>query len=306
MAKKVYSELMKNLTEGKFTFTGELEPTKTTNLHEVIEGAKALKGYVTAANITDNPSARAYMNALYPSYIIQKKVGLEAIYQMTVRDRNRIALISDLLAAGALGIKNVLALTGDHTTSGDNPQAKPVFDLDSATLVYMLRKMVDDGVDLNDNKIDYPPKFYVGIAGNPNADPLESELLKIERKVKLGAEFMQTQVIFNVEPAKIFLSEMERYKIPVLIGLFPCKSYGIANFFDKNIPGVHVPKDYMEKLKEASNIVDKKRRRKKYDDINLEFFTDLIKELKKTTRAPGIHIMAVGYENLVKLLVESV
>jgi len=127
------SELMKRISEGKFVFTGELEPVKTTNLHEVIEGAKILKGHVVAINITDNPTSFGYMNALVPSYMIQKEVGVEAVYQMTTRDRNRLALLSDVLAAGALGIRNILVLTGDHTTVGDTPESKPVFDLDSAT-----------------------------------------------------------------------------------------------------------------------------------------------------------------------------
>jgi len=148
VTKEAYSKLMKQINAGKFVFTGELEPVKTTNLGEVIEGAKVLKDHVVAINITDNPTAFGYMNALVPSYMIQKEVGVEAVYQITTRDRNRLALISDILAAGALGIRNILALTGDHTTVGDTPQAKPVFDLDSATFVYMLRKMIDEGVDL--------------------------------------------------------------------------------------------------------------------------------------------------------------
>lgn len=301
-----YSKLMQSLNEGKFVYTGELEPVKTTSLHEVLDGAKKLKDYVVAANITDNPGACAYMNSLIPSYLVQKEVGLETVYQVTVRDRNRIALISDLLAAGALGIKNILALTGDHTTVGDNPQAQPVFDLDSATFVYMLRKMVDDGVDLNNNKIDKPPKFNIGIAGNPNSNPLNPELLKIERKVKLGADFMQTQVVFEMEPIKSFLKEIKKFKIPILVGLFPCKSYGVANFFDKHIPGVHVPKEYMDELKKTSKLEDKRKRKNKYDEINLEFTLEFIKELRKTTHTSGIHIMAVGYERLVKQIVENI
>ncbi|MEM3088754.1 MAG: methylenetetrahydrofolate reductase, partial [Candidatus Bathyarchaeia archaeon] len=209
MAKQVYSELMKSITEGKFIFTGEIEPVKTTDLHEVIETAKILKGHVVAVNITDNPTAFAYMNSLIPSYVIQRDVGLEAVYQMVSRDRNRIALTSDLLAAGYLGIKNVLALSGDHTTVGDNPGAKPVYDLDSTGLLYLIRKMVDEGVDLAGNKIDKPPKFHVGIAAALGADPIEPELLKIERKVKIGVDFIQTQAAYDIEVAKRFLKLTE-------------------------------------------------------------------------------------------------
>jgi len=205
--REAYSELVRQISEGKFVFTGELEPIKTTNLHEVLEGAKTLKGHVVAINITDNPTSFGYMNALVPSYMIQREVGVEAVYQMTTRDRNRLALLSDVLAAGALGIKNILVLTGDHTTVGDTPESKPVFDLDSATFTYMMRKVIDEGVDLKGNKIEDPPKINIGIAAAPNADPLEAELLKIERKVKLGVDFIQTQCVYSVEQAKRFADE---------------------------------------------------------------------------------------------------
>ncbi len=302
MTKEVYSDLMRQITEGKFVFTGELEPVKTTNLHEVLEGAKILKGHVVAANITDNPTAFAYMNALVPSYMIQHEVGLEAIYQMTTRDRNRIALISDLLAAAALGIKNVLALTGDHTTVGDNPQAKPVFDLDSATLVRLIRKMVDEGVDLNKNKIENPPKFHVGIAANPNADPLEPEILKIERKVKLGAEFLQTQCVYDIERAKRIVKELAYLKIPVLLGIAPFKSIAMMEWMVKFVPGIYVPDEIQQRLRKAK---DKGGKEAVYQE-NIEIFGDIIKEIKKTTKAAGVHVMAVGFEWIVpKIIAQS-
>ncbi|MEM2112130.1 MAG: methylenetetrahydrofolate reductase, partial [Candidatus Bathyarchaeia archaeon] len=147
MSLATLSNLMYQLKTKKFTFTGELEPEKTTNLAHVFEAANKLKGYVVACNVTDNPQSFAYISSLVASYLVQKETGMEVIYQITCRDRNRIALISDLLGAGALGIKNVLALTGDYTTLGDTPQAKPVFDLDSTQLVSMIRKIVDMGVD---------------------------------------------------------------------------------------------------------------------------------------------------------------
>ncbi|HDI01439.1 MAG TPA: methylenetetrahydrofolate reductase, partial [Candidatus Bathyarchaeota archaeon] len=184
--KPVYSALMKNIRAGRFVYTGEAEPHKTTDISDIIEAFKALKGWVIAINVTDNPTAYAYMSSLAASYLIQRGTGIEAIYQITCRDRNRLAITADLLGAYALGIRNVLALTGDHPSVGDNPQAKPVFDLDSSTLVYLIRRMVDDGVDLAGNKIEHPPKFHVGIAANPNAEPIEPELLKIERKVEIG------------------------------------------------------------------------------------------------------------------------
>lgn len=291
---------MRSLKAGKFVYTGELEPLKTTKLDEVIEAAKTLKGHVIAANITDNPTAFAYMTPLIPCYFIQKEVGLEAVYQVTVRDRNRLALLSDLLAAGALGIKNVLALTGDHIVVGDNPQAKPVYDLDSATFVYMLRKIVDEGVDLNGNKIEEPPEFNIGIAANPNAKPLEPEILKIERKVKLGGDFIQTQAVYDVEVAKRFLGETSHLKIPILVGIAPFRSIGMMEYMTKFVPGIIVPDEMQQRLRRARE----RGGREAVQQENVEIFGDLIRDVRKTTNAAGIHIMAIGFEWIVPKIIE--
>jgi len=299
MPREAYSELMKQIKAGKFVFTGELEPVKTTNLHEVIEGAKVLKGHVVAINITDNPTAFAYMNALVPSYMIQKEVGVEAVYQMTTRDRNRIALLSDILAAGALGIKNILALTGDHTVVGDTPQAKPVFDLDSAQFVYMLNKIVNEGVDLNNNKIEEPPKFNIGIAAAPNANPLEPEILKIERKVRIGVDFIQTQCVYSVEQAKRFLDAVSYLNVPVLIGIAPFKSMAMMKWMIKFVPGIKVPDEVQERLRKARQVS-----KEKFREENIRVFGELIREIKKTTNAAGIHMMAVGFEWVVPKIIE--
>jgi 5,10-methylenetetrahydrofolate reductase len=291
---------MKEILEGKFVFTGELEPVKTTKLDEVLEGARVLKDHVVAINITDNPTAFAYMNALIPSYMIQKEVGVEAVYQMTVRDRNRLALVSDLLAAGALGIKNVLALTGDHIVVGDNPQAKPVYDLDSSTFVYMMRKMVDEGVDLNNNKIEEPPKFNIGIAANINADPLEPEILKVDRKVELGADFVQTQAVYDIDVAKKFMEDMKHIDVPVLIGMAPFKSIAMMEWMVKYVPGILVPKELQERLYKANEKGGKDLLRQEA----IEIFGDMIKELRKTTKCAGIHMMAIGFEWIVPKIIE--
>jgi 5,10-methylenetetrahydrofolate reductase len=291
---------MKNILDGKFVITGELEPVKTTSLEEVLEGARILKDYVVAINITDNPTAFAYMNALVPSYMIQKEVDVEAVYQMVVRDRNRLALVSDLLAAGALGIKNVLAITGDHVSVGDNPQAKPVFDLDSSTFVYMIRKMVDEGLDMNKNKIEGSPKFNIGIAANINADPLEPEILKVERKAELGADFVQTQAVYDVDIAKNFMEEMAHIDIPVLIGMAPFKSMGMMEWMIKYVPGILVPKELQERLVKANEKGGKQLLRESAIDI----FGEMIKELRKTTKCAGIHMMAIGFEWIVPKIIE--
>lgn len=297
--REAYSELMKQIDEGKFVFTGELEPVKTTSLEEVIEGAETLKGHVAAINVTDNPTSFGYMNALVPSYIIQREVGVEAVYQMTTRDRNRLGLLSDVLAAGALGIKNILVLTGDHTTVGDTPQAKPVFDLDSATFTYMMRKVIDEGVDLEGNQIEDPPKFNIGIAAAPNADPIQPEILKIERKVKLGVDFIQTQCVYSVEQAKRFLDAAAYLKTPVLFGVAPFKSISMMKWMIKFVPGIKVPQDVQQRLREA-----KQKSKQAFREENVEIFGELIRQIRNTTNAAGIHMMAVGYEWIVPQIIQ--
>ena len=306
MTKRIYSALISSLNCGKFTFTGELEPKKTTDLADIIQTASFLKNSVVACNVTDNPQSFGYISSLVASYLIQKESKMETIYQLTCRDRNRLALLSDLLGAGALGIKNVLALTGDHTTLGDTPQSKPVFDLDSTQLIQMVRKMVDEGVDLNGKIIVQPPKLHVGGVANPNANPLEPELNKIEKKVAVGAEFIQSQVVFEIEKVKDFLNEMKGCSVPIIIGIMPLKSYGVAKYFDKLVPGVHVPKDLMTEIAKAKEITNRQKRKKKYMEINLDYFVNFIKELKSNTSAAGCHIMSVGYEEIVPRLVKSI
>jgi 5,10-methylenetetrahydrofolate reductase len=300
-----YSNLVKEIRTGKFVLTGELEPEKITGLDEILASARAMKPYVTAANVTDNPLSMAFMNALVPSYVVQKEVGLETVYQMTIRDRNRLALTSDILAASYLGIKNVLAISGDHTVLGDQKGGLPVYDLDSAQFVYMLSRMIDEGVDVAGNEIHGKVEMNVAIAANPNADPLEPEVLKIGRKTKLGADLIQTQTMFDIELVKTFLSEIEKYNCPCLVGIFPLKSFGIADFFDKNIPGVHVPKDLLDAMRKCKDEPDKMKRNQRYDEVNMEFFEPFIKEVRKTTRAAGCHVMAVFYERILDPLLRT-
>ncbi len=300
-----YSQLVKDIRAGKFVLTGELEPEKVTGLEEILVSARAMKPYVVAANVTDNPLPYAYMNSLVPSWVVQKEVGLETVYQMTVRDRNRLALTSDILAASYLGIKNILAISGDHTVLGDNKGAVSVYDVDSAQFVYLLHKMIDEGVDVAGNEIHGKVEINVGIAANPNADPLMPEVLKVGRKTKIGADFIQTQTMFDIDKTKEFLKEAEKYKCPTLIGVFPLKSYGIADFFDRFIPGVSVPPELLANMKKAKEEPDKEKRRQLYDEVNLEFFRPFIKEIHKTTSAAGIHVMAVMYERIFEPLLEA-
>jgi len=300
VAKEAYSQLMKSIQEGKFVITGEVEPVKSTDLTEVLEAAERLKGCCVAVNVTDNPTAFAYMNALIPSYFIQKDVRLEAVYQMVTRDRNRNILLSDLLAAGTLGIKNVLALAGDSVVVGDNPQAKYVHDLDSTQLIYMIRKMVDEGVDLAGKKIHNPPKFNVGAAANPNAVPLEPEIYKLIRKQEVGVDFIQTQSVFDVEKITTFLKETDSIgiKVPILIGVTPFKSIKMMEWLVKFVPGITVPQDIQERLYKSREIS-----KDKFNEMNIEIFSGLCKEIKKT-RASGIHMMAIGFEWVVPPVLE--
>ncbi|MFX1259168.1 MAG: methylenetetrahydrofolate reductase [Promethearchaeota archaeon] len=297
-----FSNLMKEIKTGKFVFTGELEPTKMFDLSSLFHSAEEMKktGKIVAANVTDGPQGDAYTCSMVPSYLVQEKVGLEAVWQMTVRDRNRIALFGDVLGGAILGLKNILTLTGDHTALGDNKNAKPVYDLDSTQFIELVSKMIDEGTDLEGKEIEGEIKLEmnIGCAANPNSQPREPEILKVGRKVEAGVDFVQTQTAFDVDDAKEFLKELEKYNIPILLGLFPLKNYGIADYFDKNIPGVSVPKDILGKLKSAKKIEDKKQRNANIDQINVEFFEPFIKEIKKTTKAAGIHCMAVHYERL--------
>lgn len=305
MTRPAYSQLVTDIQAGKFVLTGELEPEKVTSLDEVLKSARAMKPYVVAANVTDNPLAYAYMNSLVPSWVVQRDVGLETVYQMTIRDKNRLSIVSDVLAASYLGIKNILTISGDHTALGDNKAAQSVYDLDSSQFAYLLHKMIDEGVDLAGNQIHGKVEINVGAGANPNADPLEPEVLKIGRKAKFGIDFIQTQTMFDIDLTKTFLKEVEKYNVPVLVGIFPLKSYGIADFFDKNIPGVHVPSELMGKMRKAKEEPDKEKKSRLYDEVNLEFFSPFIKELRKTTRASGIHVMAVLYERILEPLLKE-
>ncbi len=311
MAKRpAYSNLVKTMREGKFLFTGELEPKKMVDLSSILHSAEEMKktGKIVAANVTDGPQGDAYTCSMVPCYLVQEKVGLESIWQMTVRDRNRIALFGDILGGAILGLKNMLALTGDHSALGDHQNARAVYDLDSTQLIDLVSKMVDDGTDLEGKEIEGGKiEMNVGCAANPNSNPREPEILKVGRKVEVGADFIQTQTSFDIDDAKEFLKELERFNIPVLLGLFPIKNYGIAWYFNEYIPGVSVPKDLLKALKTAKKEYkeDKKKRNEVIDKINIDFFEPFIKEIQKTTKAAGIHCMAVHYERLFEPLLKN-
>lgn len=304
--KKIYSKLGEALAKGEFLLTGELEPEKTCDLSHTIHEAKEMAPYVIAANVTDSPLGIVTINSMAATHIIQREAGLECIWQMTVRDVNKLGIAGMIMGAEALGIHNILSLTGDHPNMGDMPESKPVFDLDSATLIKLVREMVDTG-SINGNEIESPPKLHVGAAANPNSDPMEAEILKVGRKAEAGAEFIQTQVVYDLDRTIEFLQAIKKYKVPVLLGLFPMKSYAIAKGFDTFVPGVDVPKDVLAKWKSIkTEVTDKKAQKEAYDQANHEFFKPFITELKSKNLLDGVHCMAVHYPRIFPKLVEVI
>ncbi len=295
---KTYSKLGEAIAKGEFILTGELEPEKTTDLSHTIHEAKEMAPYVIAANVTDSPLGIVTINSMAATHLIQKAAGLECVWQMTVRDVNKLGIAGMIMGAHALGIRNVLSLTGDHTALGDMPESKPVFDLDSATLVKLVREMVDKG-SINGNEIEAPPTLHVGAAANPNAEPMGAEILKIGRKAEAGCEFIQTQVVYDLDRTIEFLTEIKKYKVPILLGIFPMKSYGIAKGFDTFVPGVSVPKEILAKWKNVKKeVTDKKEQKKLYDQYNYDFFKPFISELRSKNLLAGIHCMAVHYPRI--------
>ena len=295
---KSYSKLGEALAKGEFILTGELEPEKTCDLSHTIEEAKQMAPYVIAANVTDSPLGIVTINSMAATHLIQKATGLECVWQMTVRDVNKLGIAGMIMGAQALGIHNILSLTGDHNRLGDIPESKPVFDLDSATLIQLVREMVDKG-SINGYEIEDPPKLHVGGAANPNSDPMGPEILKIGRKAEAGCEFIQTQVVYDLDRTIEFLTEIRKYKVPILLGIFPMKSYGIAKGFDTFVPGVSVPKEILAKWKSVKkDVTDKKQQKELYDQYNYELFKPFIGELRRKNLIDGIHCMAVHYPRI--------
>lgn len=299
MVKKAFSKLRQALDEKKFVFTGELEPKFSTTIDDVIDDANAMKKYVIAANVTDNPASDTGFVSVVASYLTQQATNLEMIWQLRCTDKNRMALIADLLAAPRLGLKNVLALTGDHPWCCKAwRNSKPVYDLDSTTLIRLVNEMVEHQTAFGKEISGPPVELNVGGAANPNAGPLEAEILKLQRKAKVGCDWFQTQVVYDIQQTLDFLKEVNKFGVPTLIGLFPMKSYEVAYGFDIMVPGVKVPEELLAKFKaiktEWKN-VDKKRMNEEYLKLNVEYFGPFIKELHDKRASAGIHIMAVHF-----------
>jgi methylenetetrahydrofolate reductase (NADPH) len=291
----VASKLRQALESGKFAVTAEAGPLKGTSVAELEEIAGLLKGKVDAVNVTDQQSSVMRLGSMAASHLL-KEWGLEPIFQMTCRDRNRIALQSDLLSAWVLGIENCLALTGDLPALGDHPNAKPVYDLDSVQLLSVI-KGLNEGRDMMGNELKGKTDFFQGAVVNPGADTeaaFEMQIVKMQKKIQAGAKFFQTQAIFEPEVFEKFMKRVEHFKIPVMAGVIPLKSAGMARFMNKNVAGVHVPDALVDRISKAE---DKTK-------TGIEITAELINALKG--KCQGIHIMAIGWEKKVPQILEAV
>ena len=271
---------------GQFVVTAEVGPPKGIHIDHLVEEATTYLSGITAVNITDNQSSVMRMGSL-PTCVAMKNAGLTPIFQVTCRDRNRIGLQSDLLGAAMLGIDNILCLTGDHTTLGDHPGAKPVFDLDSVSLLHTASQL-EKGVDLGGNAlVGEPPKFAKGAVVSPCSDSVDAQLAKMERKVMAGADYFQTQAVFEPEKFISFMEKAKQFGKPVQLGVIIPKSAGMAKFMNNNVAGIHVPQEMIDAL-----AADKERA--KAGITGVEIAAKIIKECKPYCQ--GVHIMALGWE----------
>jgi len=274
---------------GQFVVTAEVGPPKGIDASHLVEEAKTYLSGITAVNVTDNQSSVMRMGSL-PVCVAMKNAGLTPILQLTCRDRNRIALQSELLGAAMLGIDNILCLTGDHTKMGDHPGAKPVFDLDSVSLLHTVCQL-EKGVDLAGNPlVGEAPKFAKGAVVSPCSDSVDAQLAKMERKVMAGAEYFQTQAVFDSERFIQFTEKAKQFGKPIQLGVIIPKSAGMAKFMNNNVAGVHVPQDMIDEL-----AADKEKA--KAGITGVEIAARIIKECKPYCQ--GVHIMALGWESKV-------
>jgi len=282
------------LEGGEFVITAEVGPLKGTRVDEVEEIANLLRGKVDATNVTDQQSAVMRLGSLTTCHLLKEK-GLEPVLQLTCRDRNRLALQSDLLSAAVLGIDNVLALTGDLPILGDHPQAKPVYDLDSVQLLQTITGL-NEGKDMSNYELDGNTSFFPGAVVNPGADTeasFELQVIKMEKKIDAGARFFQTQAIFDIDTFSKFMKRVESYQVPVLAGIIPLKSAGMARFMNKNIAGISIPDELIDRMAKAE---DKAQ-------TGIAIAAGTMNELKGMCQ--GIHIMAMGWENKIPAMLDA-
>lgn len=274
------------LFSDRFLITSEVGPPKGIQTQNILERLECLRSRVDAINVTDLQSSIMRMGSLAMSVILRQH-GFEPILQLTCRDRNRLALQSDLLSAAGLGIENVLILTGDHPVMGDHPEAKPVFDLDAVGLLGVARQL-QEGRDMKGNPLEgTPPRFLIGAAVNPGADPLEPEIIKMEKKAAAGVDFFQTQAVFDTEVFSVFLEKTKHLAVPVMAGIVLLKSPAMARYMNDHVAGITVPDRVVRRIASAE---DKKK-------ACVEIAADLIRTLRPLCR--GVHLMPLGWDRVV-------
>ena len=294
---KAGSNLEKILEDGKFAVTAEIGPPQSSNPEPLTHHAKMMKGSADAFNLTDNQTAVVRLSSIASAAIIMKE-DLEPVIQMTCRDRNRIALQSDLLGASAIGVKNVLCLTGDHQTFGNEKGAKSVFDFDSISELYTFDKLRREGVQSGGEKIEDPPKVYLGCAENPFATPYEFRATRLAKKVAAGADFVQTQAIFDMDMFESWMDEVRSRgldkKVHILAGVIPMKTAGAARYMKNKVPGMIVPNYIIDRMKNASDPKEE----------GIKLCVEQIETLRAIKGVHGVHIMAVMWEEKVPQIVE--
>lgn len=314
------SNLEKILRAGHFAVTGELGPPQSAETNVIKEKAALLRGYVDAVNITDNQTAIVRMSSIGAGTIVVQE-GLEPVIQMTCRDRNRLAIQSDLLGAYALGMHNLLCLTGDHQTFGNHPEAKNVFDIDSVQLVSLVSAMRDEGIfQCGDKFKGIEPRFFVGAAAAPFADPIDFRPYRLAKKVKAGANFIQTQLVYDIPAFERYMEKVRELDLHkqtyILAGVGPLKSPGMARYMKNNVPGILVPDEIITQMtaagsqwagksKDELTKEDKRARAKAWKETGIQICIDLIQQLREIEGVSGVHIMAIEWEEAVKPIVEG-
>ncbi len=296
---KTESTLEKVLAAGHIAVTSECGPPRGCKPEEVVEKSKYLEGIVDAVNVTDNQTAMVRMSSLAASVIV-KQQGLNPLFQVTCRDRNRLAMQADIIGAYSLGIDNMLCLSGDHTKFGDHPEAMNVHDIDSIQLIAMVKKMRDEGKFQGGADLKGSPKMFIGAAANPFADPFELRVMRLAKKIQAGADFIQTQCIFNVDKFEQWMEGVRKMglhkKCYILAGVTPCKSLGAAKYMAKRVPGMDVPQDIVDRMASVP--------KEKQADEGVAICVETIERLKKVEGVAGFHIMAIEWEEKVEEICE--
>jgi 5,10-methylenetetrahydrofolate reductase len=288
------SKLSEMLKRNEFVVTGEIGPPKGVDIEEPLEDVKKLlKDRVVAVNVTDNQSAVMRIGSMAVCHLL-KQNGIEPVFQIVTRDRNQIALQSDLLSAWVLGIENVLCLTGDHNSLGDHQESKAVYDLDSVQLLKAVTGL-NEGHDMADNELEGKPQFFQGAVVTPEYDPVELQIIKMKKKIDAGAQFFQTQAVYDVKTFEDFMNKAGKFNVPILAGIVVLKSVSMANYMNQNVAGVFVPDDIIEEMAGT----DKDDRKKKA----IEIAARIIQKLKPICQ--GVHIMPLGWDDTVPEIIEQ-